>query len=122
MVALMIYCAKNTALSQILRTMLIADCRLVLLKTICNSSKQYLAQQQSLKEAQEKEKNRQQSTFMLGMGLRMMSGQSASGAAIDQSVGAPMYSPAATSPTRSYTFSNGRTMTCTTTGSFTDCF
>lgn len=43
------------------------------------------------KQTQEAERKRRKIAFMLGMGLRMMGGQSASEAAIDQSVGAPMY-------------------------------
>jgi hypothetical protein len=81
----------------------------------------YEAQQQQIQQAQEAERKRRQSDFLLGMGLRMMGGQSASGAAIDQSVGAPMYQPPPPS-SRTYTFPNGRMMTCTSSGSNTNCF
>lgn len=81
----------------------------------------YQAQQQQIQQAQEAERKRRQSAFMLGMGLRMMGGQSASGAAIDQSVGAPMYQPPPPS-SRTYTLPNGRMMTCTSNGSFTNCY
>lgn len=81
----------------------------------------YQAQQQQIQQAQEVERKRRQSDFLLGMGLRMMGGQSAPGAAIDQSVGAPMYQPPLPS-SRTYTFPNGRMMTCTSNGSFTNCY
>ena len=81
----------------------------------------YIEQQRQIEQAQEAERKRRQSAFMLGMGLRMMGGQSAAGAAIDQSVGAPMYQSPPPS-TRMYTLPNGRMMTCTTTGSMTNCF
>uniref|UniRef100_UPI004048736C hypothetical protein n=1 Tax=Orrella sp. TaxID=1921583 RepID=UPI004048736C len=81
----------------------------------------YQAQQQQIQQAQEAERKRRQSDFLLGMGLRMMGGQSASGAAIDQSVGAPVYQPPPPS-SRTYTFPNGRIMTCTSSGSNTNCF
>lgn len=81
----------------------------------------YLDQQRKFQEAQDAERRRRQSDFMLGMGLRMMAGQSATSAAIDQSIGAPLYQP--TPPgSRIYTLPNGRMMTCTTTGSVTNCF
>ena len=81
----------------------------------------YQAQLKQIEQAQEAARKRRQSDFMLGMGLRMMGGQSAAGAAVDQSVGAPMYQPPPPS-TRTYTFPNGQMMTCTTTGSMTNCF
>ena len=82
----------------------------------------YEDQQRQYQAAAEAAQKRRQSDFLLGMGLRMMGGQNASGAAIDQSVGAPMAVPIMPNPTRMYTFPNGRTMTCTTTGSVTNCF
>jgi hypothetical protein len=81
----------------------------------------YQAQLQQAQQAQEAERKRRQSDFMLGMGLRMMGGQSAAGAAVDQSVGAPMYQPPPPSA-RTYTFPNGRMMTCTTNGNVTNCY
>ena len=81
--------------------------------------RQYQAAQEA---AQEAARKRRQSDFMIGMGLRMMGGQNASAAAIDQAVGAPMAVPSMPSPTRVYTLPNGTTMTCTTTGSHTNCF
>jgi hypothetical protein len=102
-----------------------ANCRLIIniaKNDLQQQQSQFLSQQQALKEAQDKDKKMQQSTFMLGMGLRMMIGQSASGAAVDQSIGALFFNPTSSNNMRTYTFSNDKQMTCTTTGSFTDCF
>lgn len=101
-----------------------ASCRLqidVAKREMQQQRAMYLDQQRRIQEAEEAERRRRQSAFMMGMGLRMMGGQSAAGAAVDQSVGAPMYQPPP--PTsRTYTLPNGRMMTCTTTGSMTNCF
>jgi flagellar biosynthesis GTPase FlhF len=101
-----------------------ANCRMqidVAKREMQQQQAMYQAQQQQIQQAQEAERKRRQSDFLLGMGLRMMAGQSASGSAIDQSVGAPMYQPPPPS-SRTYTFPNGRMMTCTSNGSFTNCY
>jgi len=101
-----------------------ANCRLqidVAKREMQQQQAQYMAQQQQFEAAQEAARKRRQSDFLLGMGLRMMGGQSPTGAYVDQSVGAPMYQPPPPS-TRTYSFPNGRMMTCTTNGSVTNCF
>ena len=101
-----------------------ANCRLqidVAKREMQQQQAQYMAQQQQFEAAQETARERRQNEFLLGMGLRMMGGQSPAGAYVDQSVGAPMYQPPPPS-TRTYSFPNGRMMTCTTNGSVTNCF
>jgi Tfp pilus assembly protein PilV len=101
-----------------------ANCRLqidVAKREMQQQQAQYMAQQQQFEAAQETARERRQNEFLLGMGLRMMGGQNPAGAYVDQSVGAPMYQPPPPS-TRTYSFPNGRMMTCTSNGSFTNCY
>ncbi len=69
----------------------------------------------------EKQKARERNLKQLEMGLRMMGGQSVQDAAMATARMPPM--PQAPGPiTQRITMPNGRSMTCTTTGSNTNCF
>lgn len=97
-----------------------ANCRLqvdLAKREMQQQQAQYMAQQQQLQEAQAAERKRRQGAFMLGMGLSMMGGQNAAA-----SSGTNTYQQPPPPSTRTYTLPNGRIMTCTTTGTMTNCF
>lgn len=104
-----------------------ASCRLQI-----DLAKQNAKQQQDIYQQQkaqydeqvaaiEKQKARERSMKQLEMGLRMMGGQSAQDAAMATARMPPL--PQAPGPiTQRITMPNGRSMTCTTTGTNTNCF
>lgn len=80
--------------------------------------RQYEAQVAAANRERERRKNEALTEF----GLRMMSGQSPISAAASVGTGAPMGPPPIPTSSRTYTLPGNKIMTCTTTGSMTNCY